>query len=137
MVVAATSSGARFWTRRLDFVNLRLLLPAYRGAAPVPWAILKETVSRASVFQLDRRFDTGAILGRVRPHRSDGHGGELSDQARARRSRPDGGDGPALADGTARTERQDNGPRLPRPQVHEGGRRNRLATPFAEIERRV
>lgn len=46
------------------FVNLHAsLLPAYRGAAPVPWAILKgESVSGVSVFQLDERFDTGAIL---------------------------------------------------------------------------
>ncbi|MDR1745254.1 MAG: methionyl-tRNA formyltransferase [Planctomycetota bacterium] len=46
------------------FVNLHAsLLPAYRGAAPVPWAILKgESVSGVSVFQLDERFDTGAVI---------------------------------------------------------------------------
>lgn len=48
------------------FVNLHAsLLPAYRGAAPVPWAILSgETVSGVSVFQLDERFDTGAVIGK-------------------------------------------------------------------------
>lgn len=54
-------------TPRLGFVNLHAsLLPAYRGAAPVPWAILSgETASGVTVFSLDRQFDTGAILGRV------------------------------------------------------------------------
>lgn len=49
---------------RHGFVNLHAsLLPAYRGAAPVPWAILKgETTSGATVFRLDERFDTGAII---------------------------------------------------------------------------
>lgn len=46
------------------FVNLHAsLLPAYRGAAPVPWAILSgEKASGASVFQLDEKFDTGAVI---------------------------------------------------------------------------
>lgn len=52
---------------RLGFVNLHAsLLPAYRGAAPVPWAILRgETISGATVFTLDEKVDTGAILGQV------------------------------------------------------------------------
>lgn len=51
----------------MGFVNLHAsLLPAYRGAAPVPWAILRgETVSGATVFRLDETFDTGAVLGQV------------------------------------------------------------------------
>ncbi|MDR3077489.1 MAG: methionyl-tRNA formyltransferase, partial [Planctomycetota bacterium] len=51
---------------RLGFVNLHAsLLPAYRGAAPVPWAIMRgEKESGVTVFQLDERFDTGAILAR-------------------------------------------------------------------------
>ncbi len=46
------------------FVNLHAsLLPAYRGAAPVPWAILRgERESGVSVFQLDEQFDTGALI---------------------------------------------------------------------------
>lgn len=49
------------------FVNLHAsLLPAYRGAAPVPWAILNgESVSGVSVFQLDERFDSGAVIARL------------------------------------------------------------------------
>ncbi len=51
----------------LGMYNLHAsLLPAYRGAAPVPWAILKgETVSGATVFRLDQQFDTGSIYGQV------------------------------------------------------------------------
>lgn len=42
------------------------LLPAYRGAAPVPRAILAgETTSGVSVFQLDEDFDTGAVIARA------------------------------------------------------------------------
>ena len=39
------------------------LLPAYRGAAPINWAIIKgETVTGVSIFQLDQAIDTGNIL---------------------------------------------------------------------------
>ncbi|MDR1613616.1 MAG: methionyl-tRNA formyltransferase [Planctomycetota bacterium] len=52
---------------RRGFVNLHAsLLPAYRGAAPVPWAILNgETMSGATAFVLDERFDAGGVLGKV------------------------------------------------------------------------
>ena len=52
---------------RRGFVNLHAsLLPAYRGAAPVPRAILSgEATSGATVFSLDERFDCGGILGAV------------------------------------------------------------------------
>ncbi len=52
---------------RRGFINLHAsILPAYRGAAPVPWAILSgEEVSGATVFSLDEKFDTGGILGHV------------------------------------------------------------------------
>ena len=39
------------------------LLPKYRGAAPIHWAIAKgETVTGNSIFFLDKRVDTGSIL---------------------------------------------------------------------------
>ena len=39
------------------------LLPAYRGAAPINWAIIKgEAVTGVSIFQLDHAIDTGNIL---------------------------------------------------------------------------
>lgn len=39
------------------------LLPAYRGAAPVNWAIINgETVTGVTTFMLDEHMDTGAII---------------------------------------------------------------------------
>lgn len=39
------------------------ILPAYRGAAPVPWAILRgETVTGITIFRLVARMDAGDIL---------------------------------------------------------------------------
>lgn len=46
------------------FVNLHAsLLPAFRGAAPVPWAIISgEKESGVTIFRLNGRFDEGVIL---------------------------------------------------------------------------
>ncbi len=39
------------------------LLPKYRGAAPIQWAIAKgETITGVTIFQLDEKMDHGAIL---------------------------------------------------------------------------
>jgi methionyl-tRNA formyltransferase len=39
------------------------LLPRYRGAAPIAWAIIRgETVTGVTTFQMDEGMDTGAIL---------------------------------------------------------------------------
>ena len=53
---------------RLGSVNLHAsLLPRYRGAAPINWAILRgETQSGNSVIRLANRMDAGAILGQSR-----------------------------------------------------------------------
>ena len=50
---------------RLGSVNLHAsLLPKYRGAAPIHWAILRgETITGNSVIRLAQRMDAGAILG--------------------------------------------------------------------------
>ena len=50
---------------RLGSVNLHAsLLPKYRGAAPINWAILRgEAVTGNSVIRLAERMDAGAILG--------------------------------------------------------------------------
>ena len=47
------------------FINLHAsLLPKYRGAAPVPYAILNgETETGVTVFRLNEKFDEGKILG--------------------------------------------------------------------------
>ena len=46
------------------FINVHSsLLPAYRGAAPINWAIINgETETGATIMQLDAGMDTGAIL---------------------------------------------------------------------------
>src|SRR5262249_56297264 len=39
------------------------LLPRYRGAAPIQWAIMRgETVTGITTFQMDEGMDTGAML---------------------------------------------------------------------------
>lgn len=52
---------------RYGWVNLHFsLLPAWRGAAPVPHAVLRgDTVTGASVFQLEEGLDTGPVFGAV------------------------------------------------------------------------
>jgi methionyl-tRNA formyltransferase len=49
---------------RLGFVNLHAsLLPKYRGAAPIQWAIARgETQTGVTLMQVDAGLDTGAIL---------------------------------------------------------------------------
>jgi methionyl-tRNA formyltransferase len=50
---------------RLGSVNLHAsILPRYRGAAPIHWAILRgETITGNSIIRLAQRMDAGAILG--------------------------------------------------------------------------
>ena len=52
---------------RLGTINLHgSLLPQYRGAAPIHWAVLNgETASGATTFLLQHQIDTGHVLGRV------------------------------------------------------------------------
>lgn len=41
------------------------LLPAYRGAAPIQWAVInRDRVSGVSIMQMDEGLDTGAVLAR-------------------------------------------------------------------------
>ncbi|MBU2573815.1 MAG: methionyl-tRNA formyltransferase [Elusimicrobia bacterium] len=49
---------------RLGFINVHFsLLPKYRGAAPVQWALIKgETVTGVTVFWLDEGMDTGPVF---------------------------------------------------------------------------
>ncbi len=48
---------------RLGFINVHFsLLPAYRGAAPVQWALIRgETATGVTVFWLDEGMDTGPV----------------------------------------------------------------------------
>jgi methionyl-tRNA formyltransferase len=52
---------------RLGSINLHAsILPKYRGAAPINWAILSgETVTGNSVIRLAEKMDAGAILGQT------------------------------------------------------------------------
>jgi methionyl-tRNA formyltransferase len=64
-------------------VNLHLsLLPRYRGAAPVQWAILNgETTTGVTVMHLVREMDAGdIILQRAEPIRPDDTGGSLEER---------------------------------------------------------
>jgi methionyl-tRNA formyltransferase len=71
-VLAATRTG---------FVNVHAsLLPKYRGAAPITWAIVRgETETGVTLMVLDEGMDTGPMLGRhVIPILPDETAGELS-----------------------------------------------------------
>jgi methionyl-tRNA formyltransferase len=68
-------------TPRLGFVNLHAsLLPAYRGAAPIQWAIIRgETETGISLMQMDAGLDTGPVfLERRIPILPDENAGALS-----------------------------------------------------------
>lgn len=52
----------------LGFINLHAsLLPKYRGAAPIPYAILHgESETGVTIFQIEPKLDAGDMLGQVR-----------------------------------------------------------------------
>ena len=85
------------------------LLPKYRGAAPVAWAILNgETVTGVTIFRLTKRLDAGQILSRqVTPIAP----GEIADVLTQRLAQVGAEELvralTALADGRARFEPQD------------------------------
>ena len=125
---------------RKGFVNLHAsLLPAYRGAAPVPWAILRgESVSGVSVFQLDERFDTGAVIGTdsLPIDDSDTSGTYLAKLAPlgARLMARAVAD---IAAGRAVPQTQDNAKASAAPKFAKEDGRVDWSLPFAEIERKV
>ena len=61
------------------------LLPAYRGAAPINWAIIRgEELTGCTTFLLDRQIDTGAILlQQSTPIRPDDNAASLHDRLMA------------------------------------------------------
>lgn len=61
------------------------LLPAYRGAAPINWAIIRgEKLTGCTTFLLDRQIDTGAILlQQSTPIRPDDNAASLHDRLMA------------------------------------------------------
>ena len=68
---------------RLGCVNVHAsLLPKYRGAAPITWAVVRgETESGVTLMQMDAGMDTGAMLETWRtPIGPDETAGALSDR---------------------------------------------------------
>lgn len=122
------------------FVNLHAsLLPAYRGAAPVPWAILKgEKESGATVFQLDEIFDHGSILGTAAlPIADDDTSGtylaKLAPHGAALMARVVG----AIASGNEKALPQDNSLASLAPKFKKEDGVIDWTQPFAVIERKV
>jgi methionyl-tRNA formyltransferase len=71
---------------RLGCVNVHAsLLPKYRGAAPIQWAILNdETETGITIMQMDAGLDTGPMLTQVRtPVRADDNAQTLHDRLAA------------------------------------------------------
>ena len=67
----------------LGFVNVHAsLLPKYRGAAPITWAVVRgETQTGVTLMQMDAGMDTGAMLETwTVPIGADETAGELSDR---------------------------------------------------------
>ena len=58
--------AALIYSPKYNSINLHFsLLPKYRGASPVPWAILNgENTSGVSIFELNEKMDEGDILAR-------------------------------------------------------------------------
>jgi len=58
------------------------LLPKYRGAAPIPWAIIRgETTTGVTIMQIETRMDAGPVLmQQVEPIRSRDTAGTLADR---------------------------------------------------------
>ena len=67
----------------LGMINVHAsVLPKYRGAAPIPWAILNgETETGVSIMRMEAGLDSGPVLQRVAtPIAPDETGGSLSDR---------------------------------------------------------
>jgi methionyl-tRNA formyltransferase len=67
----------------LGMINVHAsLLPRYRGAAPIPWAIVNgEEVTGVSIMRMEAGLDSGPVLQRaVSPIAPDETGGSLSDR---------------------------------------------------------
>ena len=67
----------------LGMINIHAsLLPRYRGAAPIPWAILNgEAETGVSVMRMEAGLDSGPVLHRVAtPIEAEDTGGSLSDR---------------------------------------------------------
>ena len=104
---------------RLGCINLHpSLLPKYRGAAPVNWAVIRgETETGITVFRLSARMDAGDVLYQKRvPIGADETAGELSDRLKILGAEAVAGTVDGLADGTltARPQSDEGAARAPK-----------------------
>lgn len=125
---------------RLGSVNLHAsLLPKYRGAAPINWAILKgETSTGNSIIRLAQRMDAGAVLAQSQLPISDADtAGDLHDRLAA--------DGAPLmlrtleqlATGTATEMPQDESLATLAPKLSRNTAKLHLDRPSAEVARQI
>lgn len=101
------------------------LLPSYRGAAPIQWAVLNgEKVSGVTTMQMDEGLDTGDMLLKAEvPIEADETGGSLHDKLAAAGAELCVETLKALEDGTAHPEKQGETPtRYARQLSRETGR---------------
>ncbi|MEW5946592.1 MAG: methionyl-tRNA formyltransferase [bacterium] len=96
---------------RLGCVNLHAsLLPAYRGAAPIQWAIIRgETVTGVTTILMDEGMDTGPVLMRREAHISpEDTAGTLGDRLAAAGASLLADTAAGLRDGVITPEPQDH-----------------------------
>jgi methionyl-tRNA formyltransferase len=115
------------------------LLPRYRGAAPVQWAVIRgETETGVSIMQLDEGMDTGPVYAErvvaIDP-------GETAGELLARLA-PIGADAlvatiAAIAEGTARATPQDHARATHAPMLTKADGAIDFAEPAAEIAARI
>lgn len=115
------------------------LLPAYRGAAPVPWAIMAgETVSGVSVFLLDDNLDTGAVVARAElPILPDDTAGSYLEKLAPLGAKLMLDTLSDIARGHAVPSPQDDARASRAPKLRKEQGRVDWSRPFAELERRV
>lgn len=95
------------------------LLPRYRGAAPINWAIMNgETETGVTTFFLEQAVDTGAILMRVRvPIEPDDDAGTLHDRLSEVGARTVLETVQLIERGQAEVQPQDHGEATPAPKI--------------------
>ncbi|MEP0847145.1 MAG: methionyl-tRNA formyltransferase [Phycisphaerae bacterium] len=122
------------------FVNIHAsLLPKYRGAAPIQWAIIEgESTTGVTVFQLDERWDAGAVWGRrTTPIGETETAGELHDRLAALGAELIVKVVTAIHRGTIQPVPQDPSQATRAPKLTPAHRRLDLAQPAARVARRI
>lgn len=143
MVVAAYGlllPSAILTAPRLGCVNIHAsLLPRWRGAAPIQYALLAgDTETGITIFQMDRGLDTGDILYRaVCPIGPGDTGGILHDRLAALGAETLLASLAALARGELRPQPQDSEAVTYAPKISKDDARLNWTSTAVELERRV